>query len=200
LLVHVRVYSNKVFSSGGFALRRPIALAAVAILGLVPFGSLTAQPLMPYPAPYYPGYPGAYGDVPPHEVLAIVRSKGLAPLGRPRRQGTAYALRALDPSDREVQVTVDARTGRILRVVAVPGADAMAPPNPIPPGPMAPEENASNSRVAPYPNPAEERTRALPPLPRPRPKTAGTPSFSASAADPVPVTADPAPHVFDFEE
>ena len=93
-------------------MRCPIALAAVAILGLVPFGSLTSQPLMPYPAPYS-GYPGAYGDVPPYEVLAIVRSKGLAPLGRPRRQGTAYALRALDPSDREVQVTVDARTGRI---------------------------------------------------------------------------------------
>ena len=187
-------------SSGGFALRCPIALAAVAILGLVPFGSLTAQPLMPYPSPYYPGYPGAYGEVPPYEVLAIVRSKGLAPLGRPRRQGTAYALRALDPSDREVQVTVDARTGRILRVVATPGADAMAPPNPIPSGPMAPEENASSSRLAPYPNPAEERTGALPPLPRPRPKTADTPSLSASAADSVPATAGPAPPVLDFEE
>jgi len=186
-------------------LRCPIALAAVAILGLVPFGSLTAQPMMPYPAPYYPGYPGAYGEVPPYEVLAIVRSKGLAPLGRPRRQGTAYALRALDPSDREVQVTVDARTGRILRVVATPGADAMAPPNPIPSGSTVPEESASNSRLAPYPNPAEERagaerTGALPPLPRPRPKTADTPSLSASAADSVPATAGPAPPVLDFEE
>ena len=183
-------------------MRCPIALAVVtgAILGLVPFGSLTAQPMMPYPAPHYPGYPGAYGDVPPYEVLAIVRSKGLAPLGRPRRQGTAYALRALDPSDREVQVTVDARTGRILRVVAAPGADAMAPPNPIPPGPIAPEESASNSRLAPYPNPAVERTGALPPLPRPRLKTADSPSLSASAADPIPATADPSPPVFDFEE
>jgi len=140
-----------------FALRHPIAVAAVAILGLVPCGSLTAQPVMPaYPAPYPGYYPGAYGGLPPYEVLAIVRSKGLEPLSRPRRQGPAYALRALDPADREVQVTVDARTGRILRVVPTSGVDTISPPNPIPQGRMVPDGYGANSRSAGYPNPADE--------------------------------------------
>jgi hypothetical protein len=56
-------------------------------------------------------------------TLAIVRSNGLEPRSHPQRQGAAYAMRALDPTHQEVQVTVDARSGRILRIE---GADDQA--------------------------------------------------------------------------
>src|SRR4029450_5532873 len=47
----------------------------------------------------------------------IVRSTGLEPLGRPVRQGQAYAVRAVDDAGEEVRVIVDARLGRIVKVV-----------------------------------------------------------------------------------
>ena len=56
-------------------------------------------------------------------TLAIVRSNGLEPRSHPQRQGAAYALRALDATHQEVQVTVDARSGRMLRIE---GADDRA--------------------------------------------------------------------------
>jgi len=55
--------------------------------------------------------------LPPYEVAAIVRSTGLEPLGRPVRQGQAYAVRAIDDAGEEVRVIVDARLGRIIKVV-----------------------------------------------------------------------------------
>ena len=99
----------------------------------------------------YPGYyPGLFGVFPPHEIVAIVRSKGLEPLSRPLRQGGAYILRAADPAGRVVQVTVDARMGRIVRVVPTMRADAVAaPPYPEPPAPdrAVPDGNGANSRI-----------------------------------------------------
>jgi hypothetical protein len=97
-------------------MRHLIAIGAVVFFGFVPLGSLTAQPLT--------YYPDANWDLPPDEVLAIVRSNGLEPRSQPQRQGAAYALRALDPAHQEVRVTVDARSGRILRVEN--GADDQA--------------------------------------------------------------------------
>src|SRR6266446_3562709 len=55
--------------------------------------------------------------LPPYEVAAIVRSTGLEPLGRPVRQGQAYAVRAIDDAGEEVRVIVDARLGRITKLV-----------------------------------------------------------------------------------
>jgi hypothetical protein len=193
-------------------LRHAIAVAAVAILGFVPCGSLTAQPVMPaYPAPYPGYYPGAYGGFPPYEVLAIVRSRGLEPRSRPRRQGPVYALRALDPADREVQVTVDARTGRILKIAPTTNAGAVAPPTPIPypvegmdgevrnPALTGASRSPTGLRAGEAPSrPGGEA--ALLPLPRPRPKRADAPSLSASAADPVPAIADQAPPAVELEE
>ena len=89
-------------------MRHSITIAAVVFFGFVPLGSLTAQPVT--------YYPDANWDLPPDGVLAIVRSNGLEPRSQPQRQGAAYALRALDPAHQEVQVTVDAKSGRILRV------------------------------------------------------------------------------------
>jgi hypothetical protein len=212
LLMHPIGTQMRGSARGGFALRHAIAVAAVAILGLVPCGSLTAQPVMPaYPAPYPGYYPGAYGGLPPYEVLAIVRSRGLEPLSRPRRQGPVYALRALDPADREVQVTVDARTGRILKIAPATNAGAVAPANPIPypaegmdgevrnPALTGASRSPTGLRADEAPSrPGGEA--ALLPLPRPRPKGAHAPSLSASAADPVPAVTDQAPPAVELEE
>ena len=89
-------------------MRHSITIAAVVFFGFVPLGSLTAQPVT--------YYPDANWDLPPDGVLAIVRSNGLEPRSQPQRQGGAYALRVLDPAHQQVQATVDARSGRILRL------------------------------------------------------------------------------------
>ena len=135
----------------GFTLKHLIAIAAVAILGFVPLGSVAAQPVMPASAPYPGHYPDANWDLSPDWALAIVRSKGLEPLSHPQRQGSAYALRALD-ADREVQVTVDARSGRIVRVNPTAGAAGPAPLNSIS-YPEGAAEQAPNPRAARAPRP-----------------------------------------------
>jgi hypothetical protein len=187
-------------------LKPQIAFAAAAALvglclSLAASGPLGAQAL-------YPGYyPGIFGGLPPREVVALVRSKGLEPLSRPVRQGPGYTLRAADPAGRLVQVVVDARLGRIVRIVPIARPDAPeALPYPPPPPATAERDvpDGGNPRVVgamPYPpddfEPLEQAPAAMPsiaaprpiaralppPLPRPRPKleAASHPSASASA-------------------
>ena len=178
-------------------MRYLIALAAVVLLGLAPYGSLCAQSAM---APY-PGY-GYYGgsgyELSPREIAASVRAKGLQPLSRPQRKGQAYVLRALDAADRELQVTVDAGTGRIVRVAPVAAAAREQLPYP----PERTQEEVTNAvpggspaarpqAAAPATRPAAQEA-AAPPVPRGRPKEVSSPSLSASAADPLPVPPVPA--------
>jgi hypothetical protein len=59
------------------------------------------------------------GPVPTYEVLTIVRSAKLDPIGYPIRRGPTYVLRAIDDEDREVRVVVDARYGDILAITPV---------------------------------------------------------------------------------
>jgi hypothetical protein len=173
---------------------------AVLIMTIAAPGALRAQPVM---QPYYPGFAG----LPPHEILAIVRSAGLDPVSRPARQGPVYVLRALNPAGQEVRVVVDARMGRIVKVVAVAPTDpgAFAPPASIPPGRAVPDSNGPTSRGAALPSGIDDdtdfeplhpgapgippkppaRTAAKPPpppLPRSRPKEAAVAAPSASAA------------------
>jgi hypothetical protein len=184
--------------------QRIVLAAAVALFGLAPSGALHAQIMQPYGG----FYPGMFGGFPPREIAAIVRSKGLEPLSRPVRQGGTYTLRAADPTGRVMQVTVDARMGRIMRITPAAGTEASASaPYPPPLGgdrPL-PDVATANSRVGamPYPDddfePIEQSAatgagtsiiaprpvaRALPPpLPRPRPniEANSVPAASASA-------------------
>ena len=71
-----------------------IALAAAAVILETGSGSVLAQPVPAYPGVYPAPYPGAYPVLPPFEIVAIVRSKGFEPLGRPARQGPTYWVRA----------------------------------------------------------------------------------------------------------
>jgi hypothetical protein len=68
------------------------------------------------------------GGLPPHEILTILRSSGLDPLGQPVRRGPNYVLRAIDNRDREVSVVVSARSGDVLSVTPVQTASRMPPP------------------------------------------------------------------------
>jgi hypothetical protein len=58
---------------------------------------------------------GIFG-MPPSDILVIVQSRGLHPVGPPIRRGRVYVLRAMDPSGENVRVVVDAASGRIYAV------------------------------------------------------------------------------------
>jgi hypothetical protein len=143
--------------------------------------------------------------LPPYEVAAIVRSTGLEPLGRPVRQGQAYAVRAVDEAGEEVRVIVDARLGRIVKVIPLMepryAMPLLRPPYGRPPRPVAmipgngiegPEFYGpgvgGSAAGRPAGAPHEPTTQAGPPLPRPRPKVASTDSPPAT---PVPVRGRP---------
>jgi hypothetical protein len=198
-------------------LRRKIALCAGVLACLLAASKgLSAQPAPPaYPAPAHPG-------LPPHEIITIVRSTGLEPLSPAARRGSVYALRAVDPAGQEVRVLVDARLGRIVRVVPLGpryAAPAMPPPYGQPPGRIAtvPDGYGPSSRMLPPagdgppvnggalspmtrvspPHPAVQAGH--PPLPRPRPKMAAAgestaaESTASAAAPAAPPQASPPP-------
>jgi len=134
-------------------LKQTIAIGAgVLALALAVADPAAAQ--LVYPAP-----PPAVAAMPPYEVLAIVRSTGLEPLSRPVRHGPAYVLSAADPAGQVMRVVVDARLGRIVRVVPVFGPRYAAPVGPPPygrpPGAIAlmPDGYSPNSRIAALPPP-----------------------------------------------
>jgi hypothetical protein len=94
--------------------------------------------------------------LPPHEILTIIRSTGLDPIGSPVRVGPTYVLRAVDRSGEDVQVVVDAATGRVRTIALVgPIGPYGAPPPRIARGP--------NSFHEPPPYYMRPRFRVLPP-------------------------------------
>ncbi len=177
-------------------MKRKIALCAAALAFVATgSGAALAQPVPPpYGAPVYPE-PGL--ALPPYEVIAIVRSTGLEPLGRPLRQGPVYVLRAVDPGGQEVRVIVNAQMGRIVRIVPVlmprhgvpvvrpPGRVAMVPDGygpyaHIPGAEDAPLGGPPPGAVATMPH--DPAAPSGPPLPRPRPRLASTDQPAANPA------------------
>jgi hypothetical protein len=139
-------------------LKHKIALCAGLVAALSVSGHALAQPAPPaaYPGTIYPN-----AGLPPHEIVAIVRSTGLEPMGSPVRQGPAYALRAVDPAGEEVRVIVDAQRGRIVKVIPLMAPryamPLMRPPYGRPPRPIAmvPEGYGPNPRAPVLPPGAE---------------------------------------------
>ena len=168
------------------------SVAAFALLAAQPGLAQVVPP--PYPGTMYPGD----GALPPHEVMALVRSTGLEPIGRPVRQGPAYALRAVDPAGEEVRVIVNAYMGRIVKVVPLSGPryamPLMRPPFGRPPRPMAMVPDGEFDDFTPVgrgagalpagPGASAPQDPAAqagpPPLPRPRPKVAANESTPPS--------------------
>jgi hypothetical protein len=74
-----------------------------------------------------PAQSAAPGVLPPYEIVTIIRSTGLDPLGRPMRRGAHYVLHAVGDDDREVRVLVNARSGKILSVTPVETASRLLP-------------------------------------------------------------------------
>jgi hypothetical protein len=170
-------------------------LTPVIIVGAA-LGPASAQPLRPEVA-----------GLPPFEIVAILRSAGFEPLARPVRGAGVFFVRALDPNDDDVRLTVDARSGRIMAVRSMSVAASVYRPS------MHRGYPAVHGR--PFDDGAgfEDATGALPippravpgggttfgykstlPLPRPRPSQAmATPSAAKPAeAAPKPTEAAPA--------
>jgi hypothetical protein len=136
--------------------------------------------------------------VPPYEVLAIVRSAGLDPVGRPMRRGPTYVLRAIDDDDREVRVVIDARYGEIMSITPVMTASRDLPLRELPPRrTMGPYERAPDGygrpgyRSAPPPIIYESD----PPLERPRAGLPDDPRHAGQALPP-PARGGPPPVIY----
>jgi hypothetical protein len=170
-------------------------LAPVIVVGaaLVP---ASAQPLRPEVA-----------GLPPFEIVAILRSAGFEPVARPVRGAGVFFVRAIDPYDDDVRLTVDARSGRIVAVRSMSLAAPVYGP-PMERGYVTAHRRRFDTGVG-----FEDVTGALPvppravpgggsafgrkstlPLPRPRPSQAmAAQSATPSAPSPNPAAAAPKP-------
>jgi hypothetical protein len=107
-----------------------------AIVMLVLPASASAEPLRVAQA--------EAGILPPREIFEVLNSEGFDPLGQPVRRGPNYVLRAVDDTDREVNVVINARSGAIVSVTPVRTASRMppgvglAPPDRVAPGYLPP--------------------------------------------------------------
>ena len=163
----------------------------------------------------------AVDGLPPHEILAMVRSSGFDPVSRPVRSGRTFTLRAFDRYDLELNLVVDARTGRVLSAneVAAPRDAArrgpmpaydprdapvygriFGPPeagfgSPRPPGnvPAVPSVQSVPSAPSVANVKPQEKAAARTPLPRPRPYVVEATGSVPVAADAPAVQTNPAP-------
>jgi hypothetical protein len=94
--------------------------ATLLALGLGGAGMANAQPV-------YVGR-GYEASLPPYEIVAIVRSAGMAPLTRPVRRGQDYVVIAGTRNGGQMRVVVDAYEGDILRVTPVAAAQPYGVP------------------------------------------------------------------------
>jgi hypothetical protein len=114
-------------------LRAKIAFAVAAVITVATTHMAVADPLGPPEVPLV-------NPLPPYQIMAMVRSVGFEPLGRPVRRGRVYWLRAINRRGQDVGLIVDASSGRILSATAFGAppprygaADYQAPYDPRPP-------------------------------------------------------------------
>ncbi len=98
-------------------------ILAVSLLALgAAVGSPAAVSAQPYPAyRVYPEAPRYQHRIPPQEVVAIVRSMGLAPTGAVRQRGPFWVVDAVGRDGSPVRVSLDGHNGRVHEIVRVPG-------------------------------------------------------------------------------
>jgi hypothetical protein len=165
---------------------------------------------MPPEAPR-PGY--GYGPtlLPSIEVYTVVREARLSPLGIPHLRGYVYSIAVIDRSGNDGRLIIDARTGRIIRLVSARGTGDNfngdpaviygAPGTPPPPtsvraAPRPPRAVPHvASRTVPVPKasplgarPAPEQARlqapAQPPTPAPQQSAAAQPKAAEAQTSP----------------
>jgi hypothetical protein len=175
---------------------------------------------MPSEAPR-PGYGDGPTLLPQTEVYTVVREAGLSPLGIPNLRGFIYTIAVIDRSGNSGRLVIDARNGRVLRLVSAHGmgdnfsddpAVIYGPPGTLPSptdvrGAPRPPRNVPHvaSRTVPVPkaNPLAAKPAAGPePVPAPPPQqSAAAPPKSADAQPPQPpavttgAAAKPAPTI-----
>jgi hypothetical protein len=132
--------------------------------------------------------------LPVGEILASVRSAGFDPLSQPRLRGPVYVVFATDRYLMDVQLRVDARTGRVLTATRLAGAAYGGPvyegygmPRVVTPGYVAGRPRYEPAPVPPGEiplqrprRPAESAKRATP-VPRARPDDTATGDVTAPA-------------------
>jgi hypothetical protein len=118
-----------------------------------------------------PGWYRPFAEVPPYEVMRMLRARGLVQVSRPARIGPNYVVQATDRNGDLKRVVVDAAYGDIVRVISL----NRPPPPPVPPAwarpprPLEADDDDEVGTVPPAAIPAPPRTAAVTPLPRPRP-------------------------------
>jgi hypothetical protein len=187
------------------------SIGLLLILCAAPFGwagAASAEPAGTTPS-------AAADGLPPHEILARVRSSGFDPVNRPLRSGRTFTLRALDRYALELNLVVDAHSGRVLSAneVAAPRYAARRDPmpahgaydapvyarifgapeagfgSPRPPRTVPGAQGVpSGANVKPQDKAAESA-----PLPRPRPYVVEATGSVPAAADTPVAQANPAP-------
>lgn len=195
---------------------RPSYAPASDVGGPVQVGSFGGPYAAMPPEGPRPGYGPGYGNgpvlLPPTEVYTVVRESGFSPLGIPHLRGYIYRIAVIDRSGADGRLVIDARDGRVLRVVRSHGrgdnfnddvgASYGPPETPSPPtgvrGVPRPPRNVPHvaSRTVPVPkaNPLAAKP-ATGPEPVPMRSVAPTPPKSAEAQTPSPpaVTTGAAP-------
>jgi hypothetical protein len=189
---------------------RTIAWSVAALVLAIASGA-GAQPLpVPEEAPAAAAPPRAAQPQPnalaAAEIVASVRSAGFDPLSRPVRRGSIYVVFARDRYLMDVQVRVDARSGRVLAATRLAGVAFGGPgyeaydrrryePAPVPPGEIPLQPPLQQSRRLPGPvaigggrRPAERSGEQPAPLPRARPDEVVTGDVKEAAP---PVRTDP---------
>ncbi len=146
--------------------------ALVLVLGL------TSSPAMADPLHLAQAFFG--GTLPPREIVAIVRSRGLVPVTPPALAGSNYALRAMDRYGTPVRVLVDARFGDIVSVRRIALANPPRPPAPAPNPPPA-------DLLGPVPSDVDSDDEPISPpnvIPAVPPRQPGDPSAAVSPPKP----------------
>jgi hypothetical protein len=135
--------------------------------------------------------------LPPEEVYTVVRDSGFSPLGIPQQRGLVYTISVIDRGGDDGRLVIDARTGRIIRVMPAyrmggnPNADLTVTYGPAAPPPIgvvrgAPRPPGSIPQVASRTVPVP---KASPLAARPAPQ----PTQQSAAMQPKPADALPVP-------
>lgn len=172
------------------------------------FGGPYAAMPSEVPGPLYgPGYRNGPMLLPPTEVYTVVRESGFSPLGIPHQRGFIYTIAVIDRSGADGRLVIDARDGRVLRVVrahgmgdnfnddfgasyGAPGAPPTASVRGEPRPPRTIPHVASRTVPVPKANPLAAKPAAAP---EPSQRSIAPPPKSAEAQTPPPVTTGAAP-------
>ncbi len=147
--------------------------------------------------------------LPPYEIVTMVRSLGLNPVGRITRQGPYYVLHAVNPRGVEVRVVADAQFGDILsvaplrapvnytaprydsgpRIVTVPQDYDRAFPDDDDELLPAPRQRVPRARAqppqSPQPPQGYDRGATAPPPPAPRRAVLSPPAYRSDGPSPI---------------